>query len=83
MLMLVLSFVVSTWFSSDALVPIVDSGQGYHAHFDWFVATQQTVLHCMFWQLSIKANIKFFRNLSYSIAFLCDWTRWTRMALSC
>ena len=41
--------------------------RGQHGHPDWSVAmhphTQQTVMHCVFWYLSIRTSINFFSNL--------------------
>lgn len=44
--------------------------RGQHGHPDWSVAVQphnqQTVVLCVFLQLSIKTNVNFFSKLSYS-----------------
>ncbi len=64
---------IAPWSSSDAHVPTVaafGSGQG-SAWAPWLVwgmqpHMQQSVMHCVFWHLSIRTSINFLSNLSYS-----------------
>jgi len=54
----------------------VDRGQ--HGQHDWSAAmqphTQQTVMHCVFWHLSIRTSINLLSNLSYSSSVGSDHT---------
>ncbi len=74
----VLSFVVSTCFSSDAPVPTGSSGPGSHGHSDLFVAMQQTVVHCV---VTPFYHCQYYVFLQ--LANLCDQTRQARWALTC